>query len=116
ADHFEVDGALYARQGANWPLRILVVAGRNETVSAFPVETVVDRVYDFDQLWSRSNDARQRAEQVLVGAGVAFDGARSGDQVGSGVPAGDRGQADGAGEGRGAATEGAGNGDVADGA
>lgn len=114
-DHFEVDGDLYTRQGASWPLRILVVAGRKESVSAFPTETIVDRVYDFDQLWSRSDEARKRAEQVLVGAGVKSDEAGGADQPGVGVPAGNSGKAAGAG-GVGGVTAGSGkDGDVADG-
>lgn len=115
ADHFEVDGALYARQGANWPLRVLVVAGRKETVGAFPTNLSIDRVNDFDQLWSRSDEARKRAEQVVVGAGVKPSEAGGADQSAGGVSGSGQGQDAGAGGKGGAAQGGSGDGDVADG-
>lgn len=114
ADHFEVDGKMYGRMGASWPIRVLVIAGRNQTLTPFPRGYQVDRVYDFDQLWSRFNEARTRSEQVLVGAGKQLDQAGGANLNGAGVPAGDGGQTAGAGGARGDAA-GIQDGGVADG-
>ena len=69
ADHFEIAGNLYRKQGASFPLRVLVIAGRNQTDNAYPNDFVVDRITTFDELWSRYVQASDRSEEVLVGTG-----------------------------------------------
>ena len=71
ADHFEVAGNLYRKEGASAPIRVLVIAGRNQTESAFPPDFVISRVNTFDELWSRYVQARDNSEKVLVGTGKA---------------------------------------------
>jgi hypothetical protein len=88
ADHFEISGPMYRKQGASWPLRVLVIAGRNQTNSAMPVNPVIDRVENFDQLWSRYVQARDRSEQVVVGAGKPRTDVGGKTQQPGSVPAG----------------------------
>jgi len=92
ADHFEIDGGLYSRQGASWPIRVLVIAGRQQSDKFAPATGTVDRVSNFDELWDRYVQANARSEQVLVGS-VRVPGT-TGGAVGQpgGVSAGDGGQ------------------------
>ena len=69
ASHFEIAGNLYRKQGANWPLRVLVIAGRNQTDNVYPIESTVERVTSFDELWSKYVQANDSSEQVVVGTG-----------------------------------------------
>jgi len=55
-DNFEVSGKLYAGQGAKWPIRIIVVNGRQKSDNVAPVE--VERVNSFEDLWNRSEEIR----------------------------------------------------------
>jgi hypothetical protein len=66
ADHFEIAGNLYRKQGASFPLRVLVIAGRNQTDNVYPNDYVVNRLTSFDELWSRYVQASDRSEQVVV--------------------------------------------------
>ncbi|HNC02973.1 MAG TPA: strawberry notch C-terminal domain-containing protein, partial [Agitococcus sp.] len=43
--HFEVDGKLYSRQGASWPVRVIIVHGKQESNSNSPVTGAIPR-YD----------------------------------------------------------------------
>ena len=115
ADHFEIDGKMYSRQGASWPIRVLVIAGRKQTLTFYPMSYEVKRVFTFDQLWSRYDEARTRSEQVLVGAGTKPDQAGGGDQQPGSVPGSSGGKTAGPGGVGGDAT-GAGTGPVVDGA
>jgi len=69
ADHFEIAGNLYRKQGASFPLRVLVIAGRNQTDNVYPNDFAVNRLTSFDELWSRYVQASDRSEQVVVGTG-----------------------------------------------
>lgn len=96
ADHFEIDGRLYGRQGANWPIRVLVVAGRNQTKAVYD-GAPVQRVNTWDELWSRHDEALQRSRDVVVGAGKQPDSTGGADQQPGAVPGGNQGQGTGAG-------------------
>jgi len=67
ADHYEIAGNLYRKQGASFPLRVLVIAGRNQTDNVYPNDFVVNRLTSFDELWSRYVQTSDRSEQVVVG-------------------------------------------------
>lgn len=91
ADHFEIDGGLYARMGAEWPLRVLVVAGRKETESAYE-PAPIDRVMNFEQLWGRYEQALRNSESVVVGAGKPSQNPGGPDKPPTGLPGGDQGK------------------------
>jgi hypothetical protein len=88
ADHFEIAGNLYRKQGASWPLRVLVIAGRNQTANAYPTDFTVDRVTTFDELWSRYVQTSDRSEKVVVGSGKKQPASGGANQQPGGVPTG----------------------------
>lgn len=88
ADHFEVAGDLYRKQGASWPLRVLVIAGRNQTENAYPSDYVVNRITTFDELWSRYVQASDRSQEVLVGTGKKQPTTGGANKPAGAVPAG----------------------------
>jgi len=110
ADHFEIAGNLYRKQGASWPLRFLVIAGRNQTENAYPIDFTVDRITSFDELWSRYVQASDRSEKVVVGTGKKQQPAGGANQQPGGVPTGNTSEDGELGGGVGAG-EGAGNGE-----
>lgn len=57
-DHFEVNGDLYRRQGAGWPVRVITVNGRLESKEFAPKSGSIPR---FDN-W---NDIYEHSKQVL---------------------------------------------------
>lgn len=97
ADHFEIPGDMYSRQGASWPIRVIVIAGRYRSERLGPEAGTIDRVKDWDDLWRRTNEALQRSETVLVGASESAptDGSKNPDA--GGVPGGNKGKNSGSG-------------------
>jgi hypothetical protein len=87
-DHYEVGGSLYRKQGTTFPLRVLVIAGRNQTENAYPNDFTVDRITTFDELWSRYVQTSDRSQQVVVGAGKKQPTAGGANRPAGGVPAG----------------------------
>ena len=88
ADHFEIAGNLYRKQGANWPLRVLVIAGRNQTDNVYPNDLNIERVTSFDELWSKYVQANDSSEQVLVGTGKKQPATGGANRPRNGVPTG----------------------------
>ena len=84
-DHYEIDGSLYRKQGASWPLRVLVIAGRNQTDNVYPNDFKIDRITTFDELWSRYVQTSDRSEQVVVGTGKKQPSVGGADQQTGGV-------------------------------
>lgn len=92
ADHFSVDGRLYARQGASFPIDIIVVDGKGKTEGRpFPAANL-PRVYKtFDSLEELLNGGKQEVrqgvdtERGVLGSGDSDAGRRDGDQ-GSAAP------------------------------
>jgi hypothetical protein len=113
-DHFTVSGDLYAKQGAGWPVDIIVIDGRRPSVRALPAVDV-PRVYnswaDLKPLLEATNERNDRmgtdtaaavdaADRGAVRAGAddaaldvpvaargadTADGGRSAEPAGSGV-------------------------------
>jgi len=89
ADHFEIAGNLYRKQGASFPLRVLVIAGRNQTDNVFPNDLVINRLTSFDELWSRYVQASDRSEKVVVGTRKQRATIGGADRPSGAVPTGD---------------------------
>jgi len=87
-DHYEIGGNLYRKQGASWPLRVLVIAGRNQTENAYPRDFNVDRITTFDELWSRYVQTSDRSQEVVVGTGKKQPITGGANRPAGGVPAG----------------------------
>ncbi|MGB0467072.1 MAG: strawberry notch C-terminal domain-containing protein [Pontibacterium sp.] len=61
-DQFEVDGDLYKRQGAGWPVRVITVNGRQASKQISPKSGTIERVETWEQVYDRyleSLDASQ---------------------------------------------------------
>ena len=108
ADHFEIAGNLYRKQGASFPLRVLIIAGRNQTDNVFPNDFVVNRLMSFDELWSRYVQASDRSEQVVVGTRKLRPTVGGADRPSGPIPTGDNLQDGKPSEGMGRPGEGAG--------
>ena len=89
ADHFELAGNLYRKQGASFPLRVLIIAGRSQTDNVYPSDFVVNRLTSFDELWSRYVQASDRSEKVVVGTRKQRGPAGGADRPSGTVPTGD---------------------------
>jgi hypothetical protein len=89
ADHYEIAGNLYRKQGASFPLRVLVIAGRNQTDNVYPNDLVVNRITSFDELWSRYVQTSDRSEQVVVGTRKPRTPTGGADRPTTAVPTGD---------------------------
>lgn len=65
---FEVDGDLWARQGAKFPTRVVVIAGRKAAVDpAARGPAKVDRLKTWDDVWKRATEIRNEAERKRAG-------------------------------------------------
>lgn len=51
--HFEVDGSLYSRQGASWPVRVIALNGRVESNGISPKAGTVERVSTWEQVYGQ---------------------------------------------------------------
>jgi len=87
-DHYEIAGNLYRKQGASWPLRVLVIAGRNQTENAYPSDFNISRITTFDELWSRYVQTSDRSQQVVVGTGKKQPATGGANRPAGGVPTG----------------------------
>lgn len=78
--NFEVSGDLYAKQGAAWPVRVIVIAGRKDTPT--PIDQIpkdglgpksVDRFETWDDVWHQAEKVHDEVEQIrqTLGAGGA---------------------------------------------
>lgn len=65
ADHFEVSGDLYSRQGAGWPVRVITVNGRQESNKFSPKSGSIERVNSWDELYERYNEAMAAARRPI---------------------------------------------------
>lgn len=82
-DHFTVAGDLYTKQGAGWPVDVIVIDGRGKSGRALPAVDV-PRIYDsFDALKGALN-ASYRKDQLGATRQPAATGARS-DRGGQGT-------------------------------
>lgn len=80
-DHFEVDGDLYRRQGAGWPVRVIVVHGRQASKTLSPKSGTIERIESWEQLYERyleSVDAT--VARADASSAARADGAVSGVQ------------------------------------
>ena len=99
ADSFEVSGELYKKQGAGYPVRVIILNGRKEK-SDFSdkfSETPVERLADWSSIYERLKGVEDEINQRRVSAETGLR-----ENAGSGVAsdvAGRRDSADGAGAG-----------------
>ena len=62
--HFEVDGKLYTRQGASWPVRVIAIDGRQKSDAVAPAEGTIERVYDWSDVYERYEQSLAASREV----------------------------------------------------
>lgn len=63
ADQFQIAGKLYNRQGAAFPIKVYVVAGRQASKSFAPTE-IADEVSTFGELHDRFKESLKKSENI----------------------------------------------------
>ena len=56
-DHFEIDGKLYHRQGAAWPIRAIIIHGRKESDEIGPQSGTIERLSTWDEIYDYYNES-----------------------------------------------------------
>jgi hypothetical protein len=51
--HFEVDGDLYQRQGASWPVRVITIDGRNKSSTTAPSPGTIQRATTWSEVYEQ---------------------------------------------------------------
>ncbi len=57
-DHFTVDGALYSRQGASYPVDVIVIEGRGKATRTLPAADLPVLIRSYDELKEKLNGTR----------------------------------------------------------
>lgn len=84
--HFEVEGDLYARQGAGWPVRVIVINGREKSANISPVAGTIQRADNWDQVYEQFNQILGSGRRPVRGAGDAAGRASDSQARPAGVP------------------------------
>jgi hypothetical protein len=53
---FELDGDLYARQGASWPVRVIAIDGRARTAKVSPVAEEIQRLKTWGEVYDKASE------------------------------------------------------------
>lgn len=85
--HFEVEGDLYSRQGAGWPVRIITINGREKSGNISPVDGTIKRVNNWDQVYEQFNQILDSSGQPNRGASNAAVRSGSSQTQPEGLPA-----------------------------
>lgn len=82
---FELDGDMYSRQGASWPVRVIAIDGRARSAKFIPPAANIDRLTTWEQVYGQASEylganleGQRPADNEPVG-GVRGAGARRGD-------------------------------------
>ena len=86
AGHFEVEGDLYARQGAGWPVRVIVINGREQSAKLSPVAGTIQRADNWDQVYEQFNKILDSSRRPVRMAGNAAGRASDSQARQAGVP------------------------------
>lgn len=92
-DHFTVDGAMYAKQGASYPVDVIVINGRGQASRDLPAADLPQIIGSYDELKEKLNETRsvgtaRNGGTAGVGSGEVATGAGNGTAVvgGTGRP------------------------------
>lgn len=101
-DHFTVDGALYARQGASYPVDVIVINGRGKSARDLPAADLPAIIPSYEALKEKLNAQQTRAVEPARDVSTdrvagGDDSARAGDEGSVAGRPGRSGNADGAG-------------------
>lgn len=65
-DHFTVDGDLYAKQGAGWPVDVIVIDGRGRSALSLPAVRAPRQYASWDALQEVMSNGRNRQAAIAV--------------------------------------------------
>lgn len=88
--HFEVDGDLYQRQGAAWPVRVITIEGRKKSSTFAPAPGTIQRANTWSEVYERFQQglgAQQPTEQPSSGPVSAQSGPNTNGTRSVSVPA-----------------------------
>lgn len=88
-DHFTIDGDMYTRQGAAWPLDVIRIMGRGKSDMKLPGVNVPRIIHSFDELKDVLNDRDSMVPAELRSAtdlGTAAEAHESGENHVPGIP------------------------------
>ena len=83
--HFEVNGDLYTRQGAGWPVRVIAIDGRQKSSKFAPIAGTIQRADNWSQVYDQYKKILDSNGRSDSSAGARFGGA-SVSQAGLGGP------------------------------
>ncbi|MEI7464440.1 MAG: PLxRFG domain-containing protein [Burkholderiales bacterium] len=89
--HFEVDGDLYLRQGAGWPVRVITINGRQQSATVAPQKSTITRASTWDEVYEQfqqSLGSKRPATRTGDGAVSVRPGGVADDSRAVPVPAG----------------------------
>jgi hypothetical protein len=81
--HFEVNGDLYQRQGAGWPVRVITINGRQASSKIAPVVGTIQRADTWDQVYDHFATSLDASRAPQSGASTSPVGTGTG-QAGTG--------------------------------
>lgn len=91
-NHFTVSGALYAQQGAAWPVDVIVIKGRGKSARALPAAELPNLINSWEELKNElpTRQTKQKDNATMpVDAGTVEEGTRPGnDDAADQKPAG----------------------------
>lgn len=64
ADHVEINGKLYGRQGASWPVRLITVAGRKTSNTYAPKPGTINRLNTWSEVYEHYQSALRSTRNV----------------------------------------------------
>ena len=118
-DHFEVDGKMYSRQGAGWPVAVITIDGRKSSDRVSPKENEIVRIGSWEQVYEHAEQTldsiRQESSDRNAGSTVSSGAQQAGLFDDPGLPRGEakptgKGVRSGAGRGRsGSSSQGSGD-------
>jgi len=71
-DHFTIDGSMYAKQGAAWPVDVIVIDGRGKSARQYPAVDVPVIVRSYEELGNKISEGKvldSTERQQSVGSG-----------------------------------------------
>ena len=77
-DHFTVSGDLYTRQGAGWPVDVVVIDGRGASSLTLPQAKAPDVLMTWDEVGRKLVDADRMGTATVHSPTVGGDGAEAG--------------------------------------
>lgn len=57
-DHFTIDGQMYAKQGAAWPVDVIVIDGRGKSARQYPAVDVPEIVRSYEELGEKISEGK----------------------------------------------------------